>query len=79
MSGSLYYISYLSSHYSSRYDRVFISGMKVNANGNNGIMKATTNNAIEYSLRTNSGNIPIAKYETVSQKEVNIKSANKFW
>jgi hypothetical protein len=55
-----------------------MSGMKVKAKGNNGIMKATTNKAIEYSLRTNSGNIPIAKYETVSQKDVNIKSANKF-
>ena len=53
--------------------------MKVNANGNSGIMNATTNNAIEYSLSTSSGNIPIAKYETVSQKDVNIRSANKFW
>jgi hypothetical protein len=53
--------------------------MKVNARGNRGIMKATTNKAIEYSLSTNSGSIPIAKYETVSQKEVNIRSAKRFW
>jgi hypothetical protein len=69
----------VSSHYSSRYDRVFMSGMNVKAKGNKGIMKATTNRAIEYSFKTSSGNIPIAKYDTVSQKDVNIKSANKFW
>lgn len=58
---------------------MFIKGMNVNANGNSGIMKATTNKAIEYSFSTSSGNIPIAKYDTVSQNDVNIKSANKFW
>ncbi len=65
--------------YKSKYDLVFISGMNVNANGNKGIIKATTNKAIEYSFKTNSGNIPMAKYETVNQNEVNIKSANRFW
>ena len=51
----------------------------MNASGNRGIIKATTNRATEYSLRTSSGSIPIAKYDTVSQNEVNSKSANKFW
>ena len=64
--------------YKSKYDLVFMRGMNVNANGNKGIIKATTNSAIEYSFKTNSGNIPIAKYETVNQNEVNIRSANKF-
>ncbi len=57
---------------------MFRRGMNVNARGNSGIMNATTNSAIEYSLRTSSGSIPMAKYEVVNQKAVNMRSANRF-